>query len=102
MIDGQTLNMTYSSIAHQHTALLTLPDRRMPPMEADAAYQGCLPASYTVDHSLLVVQVHVILRLRNIWFTQCDLEIAHMWFMQSRDCAHMSCNPEIARAITGF
>ena len=32
------------------------------------------PASYTVDHSLSGVQSHV------------DLEIAHMWLTQSRDC----------------
>ena len=56
------MNATYSSsVAHQHTALLTLSDRSrpMPPMEADAAYQGCLSASYTVDHSLSSVQARV-------------------------------------------
>ena len=42
------------------------------------------PACYRVDHSLLGVQSHV------------DLEIAHMWFMQSRDCAHTLRNLEIA------
>ena len=47
MIDRQTSNVTYSSsVAHQYTALLTLPDRNMPPMEADAAYQGCLRAAH--------------------------------------------------------
>ena len=34
------------------------------------------PASYTVDHLLSGVQSHA------------DHEIAHMWFTQSRDCAH--------------
>ena len=48
------------------------------------------PASYTVDHSLSGVQSHA------------DLEVAHMWFTQSRDCAHVLRNPEIAYAISGF
>ena len=42
------------------------------------------PASYTVDHSLSGIQSH------------SDLEIAHMWFTQSWDCAHALCNLEIA------
>ena len=42
------------------------------------------PASYTVDHSLSDVQSHT------------DLEIAHMWFTQSRDCAQALRNHEIA------
>ena len=42
------------------------------------------PASYTVDHSLSGVQSHA------------ELKIAHMWFTQSRDCAHALCNLEIA------
>ena len=38
MIDRQTLNVTHSSaIAHRYTVLLTLPDRKMPLMEAGAA-----------------------------------------------------------------
>ena len=36
------------------------------------------PVSYIVDHSLSGVQSHA------------DLEIAHMWFTQSRDCAHVA------------
>ena len=32
------------SVAHQYIALLTLPDRSMPPMEADTVYEGCLPS----------------------------------------------------------
>ena len=88
MIDRQTSNTTYSSpIAHQHTALLTLPDRSMPPMEADTAYQGCLPVSYTVDHSLFGIQVHARLRTHGLR----NLEIVHT-----------SHNPEIACAISGF
>ena len=49
------------------------------------------PASYTVDHSLLGVQSHA------------DLEIAHMWFTQSRDCAHALRNlgiPRMCNAIS--
>ena len=38
MIDRQTLNVTHSSaIAHRYTVLLTLPDRKMPLMEAGTA-----------------------------------------------------------------
>ena len=98
-IDRQTSNATYSSsVAHKHS--ITLPDRSMPPMEADAAYQGCLPASYTVDQSLSGVQAHAILRLRTRGLR--NLEIAHTCYAisrlrtrvtQSRDCL---CNLEIA------
>ena len=42
------------------------------------------PVSYTIDHSLSGVQSHG------------DLEIAHMCFTQSRDCAYVLCNLEMA------
>ena len=35
---------TKRPVAHQYTALLTLPDRNMPPIEADAGYHCCLPS----------------------------------------------------------
>ena len=40
-----------NSVAYQYTALLILPDRNMPPMEADATYQGCLPSCELHMHS---------------------------------------------------
>ena len=70
-------------------------------MEADAAYQGCLPASYTVDHSLSGVQARAILRLRTRGLR--NLEIVHTCYAisrlrtcvtQSRDCLR---NLEILR-----
>ena len=92
MINRQTSNATYSSsIAHRHIALLTLPDHSMPPMETDATYQGCLPASYTVDHSLFGVH------------GTCNLEIAHMCYAilrlcrQSRDSENAQHNLEIVQ-----
>ena len=39
------------SVAYQYTALLILPDRNMPPMEADTTYQGCLPSCKLHMHS---------------------------------------------------
>ena len=67
MIDRQTSNVTYSSaVAHQYTALLTLP------------YQGCLPSCELHSRSLAVGGTGA-----------CDLEIAHTWLTQSRDCAHV-------------
>ena len=62
------------------------------------------PANYTVDHSLSGVQSHTDLEIAHMWFTQSrdcaqalrNHEIAHMWFTQSRDCAQALCNHEIA------
>ena len=66
-IDRQTSNVTYSSsIAHQYTALLTLPDRSRPPIEADTAYQECLPSCELHSRSLAVGRTGT-----------CNLEIAH-------------------------
>ena len=48
------------------------------------------PGSYTADHSLSGVQSHA------------DLEIAHMWFTQCQDCAHVLRNPKIACAVSEF
>ena len=45
------------SIAYQHTALFALPNHNMPPMEADAAYQGCLPSCKLHSWSLTVRQI---------------------------------------------
>ena len=80
--------MTYSSsVAHQHTALLALPDRNMPPMEVDAAYQGCLPSCELHSRSFTVGRTGA---------GTYDLEIVHSWFMQSQGCTHVLCNLEIA------
>ena len=79
-IDRQSSNTTYSSfVAHQHMALLTLPDHSMPriAMEANAAYQGCRPSCELHSRSLTVRRTGT-----------CDLKIAHTRFMQSRDCAN--------------
>ena len=69
------------SVAHQCIALLTLPDCNMPPMEADAAYQGCLPLFELHSRSLTV-------RLSSK-FADCackshNLEIAHVCYTISR------------------
>ena len=81
--------MTYSSsVAHQYTALLTLPDRSRPPIEADTAYQECLPSCELHSRSLAVGGRGA-----------CNLEIAHAWFMQSRDCTHVLCNLKIAHVL---
>ena len=95
MIDRQTSNVTYSSaIAHQHTALLTLPDHNMPPMEVDTTYQGC-PTSCKLHSRSLTVRCT----------GACDLEIAHTCYTVSRlhtrvtqspDCTHMLHNLQIA------
>ena len=61
-----------SSVAHPYKALLTLPDRSMPPMEVDAAYQGCLPCCELHSRSLAIGRTGA-----------CNLEIAHMWLVQS-------------------
>ena len=40
----------------------------MPPMEADTTYKDVLhPVSYTVDHLLLSIQAHAILRLHTCY-----------------------------------
>ena len=57
----------------------------MPPMEADAAYQGCLKSCELHSRSLAVGRTGA-----------CDLEIAHTCLTQSRDCAHILRNLEIA------
>ena len=66
------------SIAYQHTALLTLQDCSMSPMEVDAAYQGCLSSCKLHSRSFAVRHTGA-----------CDLEIVHTWFTQSRECTHM-------------
>ena len=62
--------MTYSSSRWfiNYTALLTLLDCSMPPIEADTAYQGRLPTCELHSRSSLSgVQVHAILRLRTCY-----------------------------------
>ena len=46
------------SVAHQHTALLTFPDRNLPPIwrQMPLIKDVFHPASYTVDHSLSGIQ----------------------------------------------
>ena len=56
----------------------------MPPMEADAAYQGCLKSCELHSRSLAVGRTGA-----------CDLEIAHTCVTQSPDCAYS----QIARNI---
>ena len=103
-IDRQTSNVTYSSaIAHRYTALLTLPNCNMPPMEADSAYQGCPTSCKLHSRSIAVGRIGT-----------CDLEIAHTCYTisrlrtratQSPDCAHVLHNLEIVHtcyAISGF
>ena len=82
-IDRQTSNATFSSVAHQYTALLTLPDRNMPPMEADAAYQGCLPSCELHSRSLTVGRTCVQAK-----FVDCAHAISrlHTCVTQSLDC----------------
>ena len=102
----------YFFSAAQHTALLTLPDRSMPPiaMEADAVHQGCLPFCELHSRSLVVgrtsiqLQVHAILRLRTRGLR--NFEIAQMRYailrsrtrvMQSRDSENAQRNLEIVQ-----
>ena len=95
--------MTYSSsVVDQYTALLTLLDCSMPPIEADTAYQGCLPTCELHSRSSLSgIQVHAILRLRTRGL--CNLQIAHMCYVISRspvqswDSENAQCNLKIAR-----
>ena len=121
----RTRPIHFFSVAHQHTALLTLPDRSMPPiaMEADAVHQGCLlfcelhSRSLAVGCTAIQLLAHAILRLRTrglrnlgiaqmcyaiLGFRECatqsrDLKIAHTWFTQSRDCANVLRNLGIPR-----
>ena len=61
------------SIAHQYTALLTLPDHNMLPMKADVTYQGCLPsceASQENTQTLLGVQAKFKVRSLRTCVTQ--------------------------------
>ena len=87
--------MYFFSAAHQHTTLLTLPDRSMPPiaMEADAVHQGCLPFCELHSRSLAVGRTPIQLQAHAILRTTCA---------QSRDHAHVLRNREIACAISGF
>ena len=83
---ANTCTPIYSSaIAHQHTALLTLPDCNMPLIEAaDAAYQGCLPSCELHSRSLIVEHTGKVCRLR-------------MQIMQSWDCTRVTQSPDCAR-----
>ena len=77
-------NLLLSAVAHQYTALITLPDHSMPPMEADTTYQGCLPSSeiHSKSHSLSGVHSKFI-------------DCAHVVIMQS---GHMCyANSQIAQ-----
>ena len=102
--------MYFFSAAHQHTTLLTLPDRSMPPiaMEADAVHQGCLlfcelhSRLLAVGRTAIQLLAHAILRLRTRGLR--NLGIAQMCYAilgfrecatQSRDCT----NSQIARNI---
>ena len=68
---------TYSSaVAHQYTALVTLPDRTMPPMKADTAYQGYLPSCELHSRSLTVGHTGA-----------CDLRLRTR--VTSPDCTHV-------------
>ena len=71
-----------------------LVDRNMPPMEADAAYQGCLPSCELHSRSLDVGRTDA-----------CDLEIAYTCYViprlpaQSRDSENAQRNLEIAQIL---
>ena len=76
-------NISKSSVAHQYTALLTLPDLNMPLMEANAAYQGCLPSSKPHSHDS-----------RSLTVRGCSIKIRryrlYMQITQSQDCTHVA------------
>ena len=59
----------------------------MPPMEVDAAYQGCLPSCELHSRSLTVGRTGKVRRLRTR-------------VTQSPDCAHVLRNLQIACAIS--
>ena len=101
LIDRQTWNATYSSIAHQCTALssmalLTLPGRNMEP---DATYQGCLLSCelHTVDHLLSGVQAQAILRLRTRGLR--NLGIVHVCHAISRLCTRVTQSRDCLRNL---
>ena len=111
----RTRPIYFFSVAHQHTALLTLPDHSMSPiaMEADAIHQGCLPFCelhsrlLAVGRTAIQPQAHAILRLRTRGLR--NLEIAQMCYaisrshtriMQSQDCLRNLGIPRMCNAIS--
>ena len=83
------------SVAHQYTALLTLPDHNMPPMKADDAYQGYLPCCELHSHDSRPLTVRrYSMKVRRY---RLHTQITRSW-----DCASLLCNLEIGCAISGF
>ena len=87
---------TKPSVAHPYTVLLTLPDRNVPPIKADTAYQKCLPSCelHSHDSRSLTSSAGIIASTfidTDCACKLCDHEIAHMVIMQSLDWL---CNPE--------
>jgi len=73
------------SVTHQYITLLTLPDRRMLPIEPDTAYQGYLQ-SCELWSRLLTVRLTGKFKVRRL----------HMQVTRSWDCApDWQCNHEI-------
>ena len=95
-----------SSVAHQHTALLTLPDRSMPPiaMEADTVYQGCLPSWKLHSRSLAVGRTGAcdLIRLRTCGLR--NLEIAQNIYQSDNKpyCGQMTCTPQFSETEAVF
>ena len=58
----------------------------MPPIEADAAYQGCLPSCELRGRSLALRRTGKVRSLL-LWSWDC----AHVVIMQSPNCAHVLC-----------
>ena len=85
-INRQTSNATYSS------AILLIDTHssrsQYVSMEADAAYQGCLPSCELHSRSIAVGRTDA-----------CDLEIAHVVIMQSRDSENAQRNLKIAQIL---
>ena len=68
------------SVAYQHTALLTLPDRNKPPIEACLIKAVFHPASYTctADCSLSGVQA-------KLKFVDCACKSRNLWILRMRN-----------------
>ena len=92
-------------VAHQYTALLTLPGLDMPPMEANNTFQGCLPSyelhrhdsrSLTVRrHSMKVRRYRLHMQITRSWDCACLLCNFRICATQFRDCTYC----QIARNI---
>ena len=87
---------TKPSVAHPYTVLLTLPDRNVPLIKANAAYQKCLPSCELHSHDSRSLTSSAGITALTFIDTEfaCKLHdhvIAHMVIMQSLDWL---CNPK--------